>query len=139
MKQTLPTPSAPKALRPYSHMVQAGDWIYLSGQIPIDPATGEIVEGGIQAQTQRVLDTIEALLSDVGLSTDHIVKTTIYITNMADFGAINALYAERFRAPYPARATVEDTAREKDRKSTRLNSSHVAISYAVFCLKKKKK
>lgn len=107
MKQTLPTPSAPKALGPYSHMVQAGDWIYLSGQIPIDPATGEIVEGGIQAQTQRVLDTIEALLSDVGLSTDHIVKTTIYITNMADFGAINAIYAERFRAPYPARATVK--------------------------------
>lgn len=107
MKQTLSTPSAPAALGPYSHMVQSGNWIYMSGQIPIDPSTGEIVAGGIEAQTQRILDTIESLLADVGLTTDHIVKTTIFLADMANFSAVNEIYAQRFRAPYPARATVE--------------------------------
>lgn len=106
MKKTLPTPSAPQALGPYSHVVQSGEWIYMSGQIPLDPATGEVVEGGIKAQTARILDTIESLLNDIGLTTDHVVKTTIYLTDIQDFAQVNDVYATRFNAPYPARATV---------------------------------
>lgn len=106
MKHTLPTPSAPQALGPYSHVVESGGWIYMSGQIPLNPDTGELVEGDIRAQTARILDTMEALLRDVGLSTDHVVKTTIYLTDIQDFAEVNAVYATRFKAPYPARATV---------------------------------
>lgn len=106
MKNALPTPSAAEALGPYSHVVESGDWLYLSGQIPLDPATGELVKGGIKAQTTRVMDTIEALLSDIGLSTDNIVKTTIYLIDMDDFATVNEIYGSRFNAPYPARVTI---------------------------------
>lgn len=113
MKKTLSTPSAPKALGPYSHVVESGGWVYISGQIPIDPASGAVVEGGIDAQAARVLDTIEALLADAHLSTDHVVKTTIYLKDLGDFEQVNAVYATRFRPPYPARATVEVSALPK--------------------------
>lgn len=106
MKNALPTPSAAKALGPYSHVVESGGWLYLSGQIPLDPATGELVEGGIKEQATRVMDTIEALLSDIGLSTDNIVKTTIYLTDLDDFETVNEIYGSRFRAPFPARVTI---------------------------------
>lgn len=106
MKKALPTPSAAKALGPYSHVVESGGWLYLSGQIPLVPATGELVEGGIKEQATRVMDTIEALLSDIELSTDNIVKTTIYLTDLNDFATVNEIYGSRFRAPYPARVTI---------------------------------
>lgn len=113
MKKTLPTPSAPKALGPYSHVVESGGWVYISGQIPIDPTSGAVVEGGIEAQATRVLDTLEALLADAHLSTDHVVKTTIYLTDLRDFDKVNEVYATRFRPPHPARATVEVSALPK--------------------------
>lgn len=107
MKKALSTPSAAKALGPYNHVVESDGWLYISGQIPLNPETNDIVAGGIEAQASQVLDNIEALLADVNLSTDNIVKTTIYLTDLGDFATVNEVYAGRFRAPYPARATVE--------------------------------
>jgi len=86
--------------------VWAGDVLYLSGQTPIDPSTGQLVAGDIAAQTQRVFDNLEAVLSDAGLSLDDVVKSNVYLTTMRDFPGMNAVYQKRFVAPYPARTTV---------------------------------
>jgi 2-iminobutanoate/2-iminopropanoate deaminase len=98
---------APKALGPYSPAIRAGNLLFLSGQIPIDPATGSIVDGGIEAQTEQVMRNIGALLEAAGAGFDHVVRTTVYLTDMDEFAAMNACYARFVTEPPPARATVQ--------------------------------
>ena len=104
----LHTDKAPAAIGPYSQGIQAGNTIYVSGQIPIDPATGNLVEGGITAQTRQSLTNVKAVVEAAGLTMDHVAKTTVFLQNMADFAAMNAVYAEFFtEGNYPARSAVE--------------------------------
>lgn len=98
--------NGPAAIGPYSHGVWADGMLFLSGQTPIDPATGRLVEGGVAEQTARVFDNLEAVLGDAGLSMDDVVKCNVFLTTMDDFAEMNAVYAERFEAPFPARSTV---------------------------------
>lgn len=98
---------APKAIGPYSQAVWAGDLLFLSGQIPLDPATGQIVAGGVEAQTHQAIRNAEAILKAAGLSLGHVVKATLYIKDMNDFAKINEVYAAYFPAPAPARSCVE--------------------------------
>jgi 2-iminobutanoate/2-iminopropanoate deaminase len=105
--------SAPAAIGPYSQAIDAGDFVFLSGQVPIDPKTGELVPGDITAQTERVLDNLAAVLEAAGCSFADVVKTTIYLTDLGDFQAVNATYAKRFAAAPPARATVQVSALPK--------------------------
>jgi len=97
---------APKAIGPYSQAVWNGSDLFCSGQTPIDPATGRLIDGDVAAQTHRVFDNLAAVLAAAGLSLDDAVKCTVYLTDMGDFPAMNAAYAERFAAPHPARTTV---------------------------------
>lgn len=101
------TPDAPAAIGPYSQAIKAGDFLYASGQIPLDPTTGTITEGGINAQTHQVLQNLGHVLKAAGVSFDRVVKTTVYLADMADFGAMNEVYAGYFSAPAPARATIQ--------------------------------
>lgn len=101
------TPDAPAAIGPYSQAIKAGDFLYASGQIPLDPTTGTITEGGITAQTHQVLQNLGAVLKAAGVSYDRVVKTTVYLADMADFSAMNEVYAGYFSAPAPARATIQ--------------------------------
>jgi 2-iminobutanoate/2-iminopropanoate deaminase len=96
----------PAALGPYSHAVWAGRLLYCSGQTPVDPATGTLIDGDVEAQTHRIFETVAMILDDAGLSMDDVVKCNVYLTDMADFAAMNKAYGERFTAPYPARTTV---------------------------------
>ncbi len=105
-RQNLQSPSAPAAIGPYSHGIWAGDLLYLSGQTPIDPSTGKLIEGDVEAQTHRVFDNLEGALKDAGLSMDHVIKCNVYLTDMANFAAMNKAYGTRFAAPFPARTTV---------------------------------
>ena len=105
-RQTVDSKSAPRAIGPYSHATWAGDVLYLSGQTPIDPSTRELVGEEIGVQTQRVFDNLVAILDDAGLTTDNVVKCTVYLTTMRDFAGMNAVYQTRFNAPYPARTTI---------------------------------
>ena len=98
--------NGPAAIGPYSHGVWAGGLLYLSGQTPIDPATGQLVEGGVTEQTEQVFRNLEAVVADAGLSMDDVVKCNVFLTSMGDFPEMNAVYAEHFSAPYPARSTV---------------------------------
>jgi 2-iminobutanoate/2-iminopropanoate deaminase len=100
------TPDAPAPIGPYSQAVRAGAFLFCSGQIPIDPETGKLVEGDMATQTRRVMDNIAALLAAAGTSFEHVVKTTIYLVDMADFAAVNPVYGERFGRQPPARTTV---------------------------------
>lgn len=100
------TPSAPKAIGPYSQAVRAGDTVYLSGQIPLDPATGALVGGAIDAQARRVFENLKAVATAAGATLDHAVRVTIYLTDLGDFATVNAVMAEYFREPYPARVTI---------------------------------
>lgn len=97
---------APAAIGPYAHAVWAGDLLYLSGQTPIDPATGELVVGDVGVQTRRVFANLEAVLAQAGLTLDDVVKCLVFLTTMDDFAAMNEVYAQRFAAPFPARSTV---------------------------------
>ena len=97
---------APAAIGPYSQGVWAGDLLYLSGQTPLDPATGMLVDGDIGAQTARVFDNLEAVLDGAGLSMHDVIKCNVFLTTMADFVAMNDVYMLRFEAPFPARSTV---------------------------------
>lgn len=106
MKQVVHTDHAPKAVGPYSQAMRMGDFLFCSGQISIDPKTQEVFTGDIQKQTEMVLSNIEAVLKSQGLTFGHIVKTTIFLTNMADFAAVNEIYAKRFTELPPARSTV---------------------------------
>lgn len=101
------TSEAPAAIGPYSQAIKAGDFLYASGQIPLDPATATIVEGGIIAQTHQVLRNLGHVLTAAGASMDRVVKTTVYLADMADFTAMNEVYAGYFSAPAPARATIQ--------------------------------
>jgi 2-iminobutanoate/2-iminopropanoate deaminase len=100
------TDAAPAAIGPYVQARIEGDTVYCSGQIALDPATGTLVEGGIAAETRRVLDNVTAVLQAAGAGLSDVVKTTVFLVDMADFAAMNEVYAEYFAAPYPARSTV---------------------------------
>ena len=100
------TTKAPSAIGPYSQAIQVGNLVYTSGQIPIDPATGTFVEGGIKAQTRQSLLNVQAILKEVGLTMDNVLKTTVFLADMNDFADMNSVYAEFFAEPYPARSAV---------------------------------
>lgn len=104
-KQIVATPAAPAAIGPYSQAVRAGDTVYLSGQIPLDPATMQLVEG-FEPQVERVFDNLEAVCREAGGSFRDVVRVTIYLTDLATFPAVNAIMARRFAEPYPARVTI---------------------------------
>ena len=107
-KEAVSSPQAPAAIGPYAQAVRSGDLLFLSGQIPLDPATGQLVGGGIEAQTERVLKNLEAVLAAAGASLKDVVKTTVYLTDLGEFQAFNAAYARFFgEPPAPARATVQ--------------------------------
>ena len=106
MKKVIRTAKAPSAIGPYSQAIQVGGFVYTSGQIPIDPATGVFVEGGIREQTRQSLLNVKAVLEEAGLTMADIVKTTVFMADMNDFADMNAVYAEFFSEPYPARSAV---------------------------------
>ena len=106
MKKVINTNQAPAAIGPYSQAIQVGNLVYTSGQIPIDPATGQLVEGGIKEQTRQSLTNIKAILEEAGLSMNNVVKTTVFLADMNDFADMNSVYAEFFSEPYPARSAV---------------------------------
>ena len=108
------SPRGPAAIGPYSHAVWAGDLLYCSGQTPIVPETGELVEGCVACQTPQVLKNVSAVLEAAGLTLDDVVKTTVFLTDMADFAKMNGVYAEFFAEPFPARSTVAVKALPKD-------------------------
>ena len=114
MKQAISSPNAPKAIGPYSPAIRAGQLLFVSGQVPLDPATGQMVEGGTADQTRRVLDNIGALLKAGDRSFADVVRTTIFLADMNDFGAVNEIYGQYFSEPYPARATVQVARLPKD-------------------------
>ncbi len=104
---SIATPAAPAAIGPYSQAVVAGNLLFVSGQIPLEPESGELVGGDIENQTRRVLDNLKAIIQAAGADMDRVVKTTIFLADMNDFTAVNGVYAEYFKATLPARATVQ--------------------------------
>ena len=106
MKQPVQTTLAPAAIGPYSQAIQAGDTVYVSGQLPIDPATGQFAEGDIRDLTRQSLLNVQHILESVGLSMAHVVKTTVFLADMNDFAGMNEVYADFFAAPFPARSAV---------------------------------
>ncbi len=106
MKRAITTPTAPRAIGPYSQAVRVGQWLFCSGQIGLDPATGDLVAGGVVAEAQRVMENLRAVLTAAGTTLDGVVRTTMYLTDLADFGPVNEIYERCFTAPFPARATV---------------------------------
>jgi len=114
VKHAVSSPDAPAAIGPYSPAVRAGHLLFVSGQVPIDPATGQLIEGDIGAQTRRVLDNVGALLKAGERSFTDVVRTTVFLADMNDFGAVNAIYGQYFSEPYPARATVQVARLPKD-------------------------
>ena len=114
MKKAIATKKAPAAIGPYSQAIDCGAFLVTSGQVPFDPATGVIVEGGIEEQTRQSLNNVKAILEAAGLTMDNVVKTTVFLQNMGDFAAMNAVYAEFFtEGQYPARSAVEVAALPK--------------------------
>jgi 2-iminobutanoate/2-iminopropanoate deaminase len=107
MKKIISTSEAPAAVGPYSQAIRAGSTVYCAGQIPLDPKSGQIVSGGIDAQTRRVLDNVGAVLRAEGLTFDDVVKTTIFLMDLADFQMVNEIYASYFKQQPPARSTVQ--------------------------------
>lgn len=104
--KVLHSDKAPKAIGPYSQAIVAGGFVFASGQIPVDPATGQFAEGGIKEQTRQSLTNVTNILAEAGLTLSHVVKTTVYLADMADFAAMNEVYAQFFSEPYPARSAV---------------------------------
>lgn len=107
------TDSAPAAIGPYSQATRAGNTVFFSGQIPLDPATGNVVEGGIEAQARRAFDNLKAVAGAAGGSMADIVRVGLYLTDLSQFAAVNAVMAEYFESPYPARSTIEVSALPK--------------------------
>ncbi len=107
IRERVATDQAPQATGPYSQAVKAGPFIFVSGQIPLDPATGQVVAGDIGVQTHRVLQSIGAILKAAGLSFDRVVRTTVFLSDINDFAAMNEVYASYFDSPAPARSTVQ--------------------------------
>jgi 2-iminobutanoate/2-iminopropanoate deaminase len=113
-KTVVQPPTAAPAIGPYSPALRVGNFLFLSGQIPLDPASGQLVDGDIRAQTTRVLENMGELLKAGGADFTHVVRTTIFLADMNDFAAVNEVYATYFAAPYPARATVQVARLPKD-------------------------
>jgi 2-iminobutanoate/2-iminopropanoate deaminase len=113
-KQVVNAAAAPSAIGPYSPAIRVGDFLFLSGQIPLDPSTGQIVDGDIRVQTTRVLENLGGLLQAGGADFRDVVRTTIFLADMNDFAAVNEIYATFFSEPYPARATVQVARLPKD-------------------------
>ncbi|MFB3896787.1 MAG: RidA family protein [bacterium] len=113
-RNVIKTNNAPEAIGPYSQGMRIGQFIYTSGQIPIDPKTNTIVGGGIKNQTKQVLDNLKAVLAASGASMQDVVKTTVFLSNMLDFSAMNEVYATYFSEPYPVRTTVQVAKLPKD-------------------------
>ncbi|ACI18822.1 RidA family protein [Dictyoglomus thermophilum] len=116
MKEIISTSKAPAAIGPYSQGVKVGNMVFISGQIPIDPETGNIVEGGIKEQTRRVLENIKAILESIGGSLNNIVKTTVFMVDLSEFSEMNEVYKEYFSSNFPARSTVQVSALPKNVK-----------------------
>jgi 2-iminobutanoate/2-iminopropanoate deaminase len=114
MKQAVSSAEAPKAIGPYSQAVRAGQLLFVSGQVPLDPATGQLVEGDIAAQTRRVFANLAAVLEAGGRTFADVVRTTVFLADMNDFAAVNEVYGSYFSEPYPARATVQVARLPKD-------------------------
>ncbi len=114
MREVIATPNAPQAIGPYSQAIRANGFVFVSGQIPLDPATGQVVEGGAGQQTAQALDNLEAVLKAAGSALDKVVRTTVYLKDMGEFAAMNEVYARFFPANAPARATVEVARLPKD-------------------------
>lgn len=113
-RELITSPTAAPAIGPYSPALKVGNLLFLSGQIPLDPATGEIVDGDVRAQATRVLENMRELLTAGGADFSHVVRTTIFLADIADFAVVNEIYARYFAAPYPARATVQVARLPKD-------------------------
>jgi 2-iminobutanoate/2-iminopropanoate deaminase len=109
-RSAIQTEAAPAAIGPYSQAIRAGDLVFCSGQVPLDPATGALVEGDVAAQTDRVMKNLQAVLEAAGTNLAAVVKTTIYLTDLGDFAAVNEAYGAYFTAAPPARATIEVSA-----------------------------
>jgi 2-iminobutanoate/2-iminopropanoate deaminase len=112
-KQIIKPAQSPKAVGPYNHAVRVGDLMFCAGQIPIEPATGDLVAGDIKVQTERVLQNVKAILDDQGLTFANVVKSTVFMTNLADFGGMNEVYAKHFTTDFPARSTIQVAALPK--------------------------
>jgi len=107
MKTVINTNGAPQAIGPYSQAIKANGFLFVSGQIPLDPVTGQIVYGGVELQTYQVLNNLKAILAHEGLTCDNVVKTTVFLTDMEDFAVVNKVYAQYFISETPARACVQ--------------------------------
>ena len=114
MKCAISSPDAPKAIGPYSQAVRAGQFLFVSGQVPLDPSTGQILGGDIEAQTRRVFANLAAVLAAGGRSFADVVRTTVFLADMNDFATVNEVYGQYFSEPYPARATVQVARLPKD-------------------------
>ncbi len=114
MRQAISSEAAPRAIGPYSQAIRAGSLLFVSGQIPLDPATDAMVDGDISAQTHRVFANLRAILEAAGASFDHVVRTTVYLADMNDFPVVNQIYGTYFSSPAPARATVQAARLPKD-------------------------
>lgn len=106
MKKAIATSAAPAAIGPYSQAIETNGLVFVSGQLPVDPATGEFVEGGIKELTHRSLTNLSNILAEAGLTLDNVVKTTVFLADMADFAEMNEVYSSFFTAPFPARSAV---------------------------------
>jgi 2-iminobutanoate/2-iminopropanoate deaminase len=113
-KKAFLTRKAPEPIGPYSQAIQTGKLVFLAGQIPLDPASGRLIEGDIAAQTRRAMDNVMAVLEEAGLGPDHVVKTTIYLADMADFPAMNEVYGSYFKSTPPARSAIQAARLPKD-------------------------
>ena len=114
MKEIISTPNAPAAIGPSSQAIKAGNLLFISGQVPLDPATGEVVEGDITVQTRRVLDNVKAILTEAGADFSNVVKTTVFLKDMNDFVPMNRVYAEYYPENCPARSAVQVARLPKD-------------------------
>ena len=113
MKTVIATPEAPKAVGPYSQAIAVGDFLFCAGQIPLDPATGELVAGDVSAQAERVLQNIAGVLRANGMTFANVVKSTVFMVDLAHFAAMNTVYAKYFTEPFPARSTIQIAALPK--------------------------
>ena len=114
MKTVIASADAPAAVGPYSQAIAVGNLVFCAGQIPLDPTTGNLIEGDVTAQTRRVIENIKAVLAAAGATLNDVVKSTVFLLDMNDFAAMNAVYAEYFASPFPARSTIQVARLPKD-------------------------
>ena len=114
MRELVTAAGAPKAIGPYSPALEVGNLLFLSGSIPLDPVSGQLVAGGIAEQATQVMENIKSLLAAAGASFNHVARTTVYMTDLGEFAQMNEIYAKYFTAPYPARSTVQVVKLPKD-------------------------